>query len=180
MSARAARQSIGTAASAAWVGVEQLTAATSSISVRSVWWPTEEMTGTRKQGDRAAQRLIAEREQVGERAAAARDDHHLHLLDRGQLAQRGRDRGRGVAVLDGRERPHQAARPAAPAQAREHVVAGLAALAGDDTDRARERGPGQALLGLEQPVRVQAPAQPLELEQEVALAGDPQLGDREA
>ena len=37
----------GTAASAAWVGVEQDTAATSSISVRSVWWPTEEITGTR-------------------------------------------------------------------------------------------------------------------------------------
>ena len=39
-------QSIPTAASAAWVGVEQLTAATSSISVRSVWCPTEAMTGT--------------------------------------------------------------------------------------------------------------------------------------
>ena len=36
-----------TAASAACVGVEQLTAATSSISVRSVWWPTDEITGTR-------------------------------------------------------------------------------------------------------------------------------------
>ena len=69
----------GTAASAAWVGVEQLTAATSSISVRSVWWPTEAITGTAQQRDRAAQRLVAEREQVGERAAAARDDDHLDL-----------------------------------------------------------------------------------------------------
>ena len=34
-----------TAASAAWVGVEQLTAATSSSSVRSLWWPTEAITG---------------------------------------------------------------------------------------------------------------------------------------
>ena len=33
---RAARQSTGTATSAAWVGVEQQTAATSSMSVRSV------------------------------------------------------------------------------------------------------------------------------------------------
>ena len=45
--ARAAAQSTATAASAACVGVEQATAATSSISVWSVWWPTEEMTGTR-------------------------------------------------------------------------------------------------------------------------------------
>ena len=45
--ARASPQCSGTAVSAAWVGVEQLTAATSSISVRSVWWPTEAMTGTR-------------------------------------------------------------------------------------------------------------------------------------
>src|SRR2546423_632684 len=47
MSDRAARQSSGTAASAACVGVEQQTAATSSISVRSVWCPTDAITGTR-------------------------------------------------------------------------------------------------------------------------------------
>ena len=45
--ARALAQSTGTAASAACVGVEHATAATSSISVWSEWWPTEEMTGTR-------------------------------------------------------------------------------------------------------------------------------------
>jgi hypothetical protein len=46
--ARAPAQSTGTAASAACVGVEHETAATSSISVRSVWWPTDAMTGTRR------------------------------------------------------------------------------------------------------------------------------------
>ena len=44
---RASPQWTGTAASAAWVGVEHDTAATSSISVRSVWWPTDAITGTR-------------------------------------------------------------------------------------------------------------------------------------
>ena len=45
--ARASPQSAGTADSAACVGVEHDTAATSSISVRSVWWPTDAITGTR-------------------------------------------------------------------------------------------------------------------------------------
>ena len=45
--ARARRSGAATAASAACVGVEQETAATSSISVRSVWWPTDAITGTR-------------------------------------------------------------------------------------------------------------------------------------
>jgi hypothetical protein len=42
--ARASPQCSGTAVSAACVGVEQATAATSSMSVRSAWWPTDEMT----------------------------------------------------------------------------------------------------------------------------------------
>ena len=45
--ARAATQSSGTAASAAWVGVEQATAATSSIRVESRSCPTALITGTR-------------------------------------------------------------------------------------------------------------------------------------
>ena len=133
-----------------------------------------------QQRDGPAQRLVAEREQVGQRAAAAGDDHDLDLLDRGQLAQRGGDPRRGVAVLDGRERPHQPPGPAAAAQPGEDVVAGLAPLAGDDADRPRQQRAGQPLLGLEQPVGVQPPAQALELHQQVALAGEPQLGDREA
>ena len=43
---RATAQSTPTAASAAWVGVEQQTAATSSSSVRSTSWPTALITGT--------------------------------------------------------------------------------------------------------------------------------------
>ena len=45
--ARRLAQSSGTAASAAWVGVEQATAATSSIRVESRSWPIALITGTR-------------------------------------------------------------------------------------------------------------------------------------
>ena len=117
--ARAAAQSTGTAASAACVGVEQATAATSSISVRSAWWPTEAIDRHAQQRHRAAQRLVAEREQVGERAAAAGDDHDVDLRAGREVLQRARDRRGGAAVLDRRERPHQPPGPAAPAQRRE-------------------------------------------------------------
>ena len=127
--------------------------------------------------DGAAQRLVAEREQVGERSAAARDDDHLDLLERGEVAQRLRDRGRRVAVLHRREGPHDPSRPAAAAQPREHVVARLAALAGDDADRARQQRARQPLLRLEQPLGGELLAQPLELGEQVALAGHPQRRD---
>ncbi len=54
--ARATAQSTPTAASAACVGVEQQTALTSSMSVRSTSWPTALMTGT---GSRATVRQSA-------------------------------------------------------------------------------------------------------------------------
>ena len=82
-----------------------------------------------QQRDRPAQGLVAEREQVRERPAAAGDDDHLDLLARREVVERAADRGRGVAVLDGRERPHEGPGPPAALQARQHVVTGLAGLA---------------------------------------------------
>ena len=123
-----------------------------------------------------AQRLVAEREQVGERAAAARDDDHLDRLAGREVLQRARDRRGGVAVLHRRERPHDPPGPAAAAQPGQHVVARLAALAGDDADRARQRRARQPLLRLDQALGVQRAAQPLDLGQQVALAGQPQVG----
>ena len=52
------------------------------------------------------------------------------------------------------------ARPAAAAQPGQHVVARLAALAGDDADHARQRRARQPLLRLEQALGVQRAAQP--------------------
>ena len=91
----------------------------------------------------------------------------------------GGDPRRGVAILDRRERPHEAALPAAAPQAGEDVVAGLAALAGDDADRARQRRARQPLLRREQALGVERLAQPVELGEQVALAGDAQRRDRE-
>ncbi len=55
--------------------------------------------------------------------------------------------GGGVAVLHRRERPHEPPAPAAAPQAGQHVVARLAALAGDDPDRARQRRSAAASSG---------------------------------
>src|SRR6202020_3680157 len=96
-----------------------------------------------------------------------------------QLAQRSRNPGRSVAVLYGDEGPDEPPAPAAPAQAGQDVVARLPTLAGDDPDGPGQRRARQALLGLEQPLVMQAAAQAFERDQQVALAGESQLGDRE-
>src|SRR5262249_43226316 len=58
--------------------------------------------------DGAAQRLVAEREQVGERASAPGDDHHVDGRARREVLQRARDRGSGVAG------PYRRGTPAGP------------------------------------------------------------------
>ena len=67
-----------------------------------------------QQRDRAAQRLVAEAQEVGQRAAAAGDDHDLDLGEGGQLLQGAGDARRRVAVLHGREA--QTTRPPQPRQ----------------------------------------------------------------
>ena len=148
---RAPRRSrSGTAASAACVGVEQLTAATSSSSVRSVWWPTEAITGTPQQRDRAAQRLVAEAE--AGRPASRRRARRRSRRPRAIAARSCSARAiAGAAWRSCTGANAHTSRPAQPrrAQPGEHVVARLARLAGDDADRARQRGRGQPLLRLE-------------------------------
>ena len=173
-SARAAPQSTGTAASAACVGVEQETAATSSISVRSAWWPTDAITGTRS----SATVRHSVSSQNANRSASEPPPRATITTSTvragGEVLQRAGDGGRGVAVLHRRERPHDPPGPAAAAQPGEHVVARLAALAGHDADAARERRPRQPLLRREQPLGVERAPQPVELREQVALARQPQ------
>ena len=99
--------------------------------------------------------------------------------DGGQVLQGARDGRRGMAVLHGGEGPHHPPRPAAAAQAGEHVVARLAALAGHHADAARQHGARQALLGLEQPFGSERAAQDLDLGEQVALAREAQAADGE-
>ena len=169
------RSRSGTAASAACVGVEHATAATSSISVRSVWWPTDAMTGTRSSATvrHSVSSQNANRSASEPPPRATTID--LDLRAGGQVLQRAGDRRRGVAVLHRRERPHDAARPSRGGATRPHVVARLAVLAADDADRARQRRPRAArFCGSNRPSACERAAQPLELGQQVALAGDPQ------
>ena len=129
----------------------------------------------RQERDRAAQRLVTESEQIGQRAAPAGHDDRVHLAARREVAECAGDRRRGVPVLYRREGPDQPPRPAAAAQPGEHVVAGLAALARHDADRPRHRRASQLLLRFEQTLGGQLLAQPVELSQQVAFAGHPQL-----
>ena len=73
---------------------------------------------------------------------------------------------------------------AVPAQPRRRRPAStssraLPLLAGDDADRTRQRRARQALLGLEQAVGVQPARSRSSWSEQIALPGDPQLGDRE-
>ncbi len=135
--------------------------------------------GHAQQRHRAAEGLVAEAQQVGERAAAARDDHDVDLAQRRQVAERAHDRRRRVSVLYGREAPHQAPRPATPGERREHVVARLAPLGRDHADRARHERAREQLLRLKQALAVELLAQPVDTRQQIALAGHAQVGDGE-
>ena len=179
--ARAARQSTGTAASAACVGVEQ--AHRGDVVDQRAVGVVADRGDHRARGACATVRHSAS-SQNANRSASEPPPRATITTSTSAIAASSRSaaaiRGRGVAVLHGRERPHQPARPAAPAQAGEHVVARLSALAGDDPDRARQQRAREPLLRLEQAVGGQPAAQALELDEQVALAGDAQLGDGEA
>ena len=109
-----------------------------------------------QQRDRAAQGLVAEREQVGQRAAAAGDDDHVDLRARREVLQRARDRrarrgGPARARTPRRRGPPSrggAGRPATSSRA-------LPDSPVDDADAARQRGPRQRLLRREQALGVQ-------------------------
>ena len=70
-----------------------------------------------EQRDRAAEGLVAEAEQVGQRAAAAGDDRDLDPAHGGEIPEGADDRGRRVAVLHGGEAPDEPSGPAATGSA---------------------------------------------------------------
>ena len=129
--------------------------------------------------DGAAEGLVAEREEVGERAAAAGDHDHVRTGEGDEVLQRAADARRRVAVLHRREGPHEPPAPALATQAGEDVVASLASLAGDDADRTWRAGEREGLLRGEEPLGVEPLAQPVDLGQQVALARHAERGDGE-
>ena len=132
-----------------------------------------------QQRDRPAQRLVAEREQVGQRAAAARDDDHLDLRAGRQILQRAADRRRRVAIRTG-AKPHTI-RPAQPRRRRPARTSSRALPDSPVTTPMQRGRPGRgsAFCGAKRPSASQPPPQLLELGQQVALAGHAQPRDRE-
>ena len=149
------------------------------MSVRSVWWPTEAMTGTGRSATvRQSVSSLKARRSVGSRPP--RDHDRLDRSGRREVLQRSRDGGSRAAVLDRGVGPDQPAGPAAAAKCREHVVARLARLAGDHADRPGQADAREALLWLEQPLGIELLAQAVDLGEEVALSGHPKVSDVEA
>ena len=177
-SARASPQCTGTADSAACVGVEQDSAATSSISVRSVWWPTEAITGTPSSA--TVRQSVSSQKQ--KRSASDPPPRATTITSTSPQAARSCSAIviRGAAWRSCTGANAHTSRPCQPRrrESGEDVVARLAALAGHDADRARQRRTRQQLLRREQPLGVERLAQLVELREQVALAGDPQRRDR--
>ena len=105
-----------------------------------------------QQRDGATERLVAERPQVREAAAAAADHCDVHRGHGGEVAQRRRDRARRAAVLHGRVGPDDRPAPAASLEPGKQVGNGGAAASRDDADGLGDRGAGEGLLRSEQPV----------------------------
>ena len=102
----------GTAASAACVGVEQHRG--DVVDQRAVGVVADRGDHRHpQQRDRAAQRLVAEGEQVGQRAAAAGDDHHVDL-GRSAASSRSAAAIRGAAWRSCTGAKAQTSRPAQP------------------------------------------------------------------
>ena len=129
--------------------------------------------------DRAAQVLVAERPQVGERAAAPAHHRDLDLLELRQPAKRRCDPRRRAAVLHRRVRPHDRPAPAAALEASQEVLARRAPARGDDADRLRKHGAGELLLRLEEAVALELLAKRREPRQQVAVAGQAHVGRAE-
>ena len=132
-----------------------------------------------QQRNGAAERLVAESEEVGERAAAAGDDDRFDLFDSSKVGQSLRNRSRCLAVLHRREAPNQRACPAATLKPGENVITRFAGFACDHADRPWQLRPRQQLLWLEQPFALELAPQRGKLREQVAFSGDSQVADVE-
>ena len=177
--ARASAQLTGTAASAAWVGVEQAIAATSSISVRSVWWPTDEMTGTRS----SATVRHSVSSQNANRSASDPPPRATTITSTSSHAARSCS-ARVMAGAAWRSCTGANAHTIRPAQPRRRSPASTSSRAlppsPETTPMTRgSDGRGSRFCGSNRPSAASVLAQPLDLGEQVALAGHPELRDRE-
>ena len=118
--------------------------------------------------DRATQRLIGERQQVFDAAAAAGDDDHVDLRVAVQVAQRLDDLGDRVGSLHDRVAHVEShCRPATRGDGH-HVTLGGRGPAGDQPDGAGQERERPLEPRIEQPFGVQQLAQPLDAGEQLA------------
>ena len=113
-------------------------------------------------GDCADEALVAEREQVLEAAAAAREDDHVDVRLLGERAERVDDPERGPRALDVRLGDENVRRGKPALDRRDDVLLRGCVVAGDETDPPREQRQRPLALVREEPFRGERRLQPLE------------------
>ena len=157
----------GTTSLAASVGVEARTSATRSSSGESGSWPIAETTGVRSRVDRPDQRLVGERQQVLDGAAAAGDHDHVDVGVPVEAATASITSARRAALHGGGGDLELHRRPAA-AGVLEDVALGGAAGRGDQPDAAGQERQRPLELGGEQALGGQQLAAALDAGQQLA------------
>ena len=160
----------GTTRLAASVGVEARTSATRSSSGVSGLVADRADDRRAAGGDRADQRLVGERQQVLERAAAAGDDDDVDLGVGVEPLQRGGDLGHGVRALHRHLLDAEPHRRPAPAAVLDDVLLGGRRPAADDADDAGQERQRPLAVGGEQALGGEHRAQLLEPGEQLADA----------
>ena len=152
-----------TTISAAADGVGARRSATKSAIVKSISWPTAEITGTGRGRDRAGHELLVERPEILDRAAAAPDDDDVDARDLARSrAAPAHDLGGRAVPLDARRPDHQVRVRMAAAQHLDDVAQRRAVERRHDADLARQRGQRPLARRVEEPFGLQLLLQLLE------------------
>ena len=177
---RSSSATSGTTRLAASVGVEARTSATRSSSGESGSWPIAETTGVRHVVHGPDQRLVGERQQVLDRAAAAGDDDHVDGSVAVEAARPPRSpRPRRACPAWRRTPTSKRDRGPAPPGVLEHVALGGGVGRGDQADRCGQERQRALELGGEQTLGGQQLAAALEPGEQLAHADQPDLADVE-
>ena len=130
-------------------------------------------------GDRADERFVAERQQVLDTAAAARDDDHLDGRIGVQAAQRLSYLDRGGRALHGDVLDPEPGPGQPPVHIFDHVALGRAGPSGDETDGGRQERQ-RLLRGREHAFGREQALESLERGEELAEADEPDLAGAQA
>ena len=113
-------------------------------------------------GDGSHHRLVAEREQVLEAAAATGENHDVDVVARRQRSKTGDDRGRRAAALHTRLADNDLRRREALPERRDEVAARGSICSGEDPDRSRESRESPLAIGCEESLLGELPLEALE------------------